>query len=365
MVQFMLNIKVSTINNENLVNYLVDRRYTMNIFISHSSKDKKYGDALVQLLQDIGISPNDIIFTSNSGYGIPKGQNIFKWLKNRLKEKSFIIYLLSDNYYSSIACLNEMGAAWIIENDHLVMFASGFNPSNKKFFEGAIDPREMGVFMDNKQDIIDFVEIITDKLDIKTRQVVVHQAISKYMKSIDNIIGNITEEKHVVDSEYTKISKGIGNTNGDDVILEQKEIVDLISLDNSTSTTFFDDILKGKLSDEELLLIKYMNDTGKITLGDRWMASQEIENISNWEDIKTLNSKLSNSYKMALRKLKIRKYVKVHKETEYGNPKEYILIDDISDHILDFPNNILKILDDTMNKHVKLKKYPSTNDIPF
>jgi hypothetical protein len=78
----------------------------MKIFISHSSKNANYGNALVQLLTGIGIKSEQIIFTSNSAFGIPIGQNIFNWLKDRINEKPYVIYLLSPEYYSSVACLN-------------------------------------------------------------------------------------------------------------------------------------------------------------------------------------------------------------------------------------------------------------------
>lgn len=93
----------------------------MNFFISHSSKDIKYGEAVLQLLLDVGVLQHQIIFTSKAGYGIPKGKDIFAWLKSKINEKPFVIYLLSEEYYSSIACLNEMGAAWVIENEHIAL----------------------------------------------------------------------------------------------------------------------------------------------------------------------------------------------------------------------------------------------------
>ena len=99
----------------------------MKIFISHSSKNEDYGNALVDLLINVGVSGEQVIFTSNDAYGIPTGQNIFNWLKNEINEKPYVIYLLSPEYYSSVACLNEMGAAWIVENEHTMIFTPNFN----------------------------------------------------------------------------------------------------------------------------------------------------------------------------------------------------------------------------------------------
>ena len=123
----------------------------MKIFISHSSKNKDYGNVLVELLRGVGVKEDEIIFTSNNAYGIPIGQNIYNWLKSQIAEKPFVIYLLSKEYYESIACLNEMGAAWIIENEHAMLFTPNFDLSSKEFQNGAIDPREIGFYIDDEE----------------------------------------------------------------------------------------------------------------------------------------------------------------------------------------------------------------------
>lgn len=41
------------------------------LFISHSSKDKEYMDALVELLEDIGMPDGSFVCTSVPGHGIP------------------------------------------------------------------------------------------------------------------------------------------------------------------------------------------------------------------------------------------------------------------------------------------------------
>lgn len=334
----------------------------MNIFISHSSRDKEYGEALVQLLQDIGISQRDIIFTSKAGYGIGKGKNIFKWLKDRLQKKPFVIYLLSNNYYLSIPCLNEMGAAWVIENEHISLFVPGFDTNNSKFWKGAIDPRDLGVFIDRKEDMIEFVELIINKNNLATSLSIIDQAISKYMHFIDNIIIaeepdstclniNNQQSKEITTNSHVENTPYVDNVN-----IKQEELVDLHQTNSIINITFAQDILKGKLKDEELLLIKYMSETGKNTLGDRWMADGEITNIRRWQDINELDSTLSNKYSEVLSKFKIRKYVIVNDTTSYGNPKEYVLIEDISNSILNLPESITKILDEAVQKHLKPQK---------
>lgn len=132
----------------------------MKIFISHSSKDAHYGKALVELLTSLGIAHDSITFTSDSAYGIPSGQNIFNWLKGRISERPFVIYLRSPSYYSSVACLNEMGAAWMIESEHISIFTPDFDLNTPEFRDGVLDPREMGFRLNDRDRVIQFAEQI-------------------------------------------------------------------------------------------------------------------------------------------------------------------------------------------------------------
>jgi hypothetical protein len=158
----------------------------MKIFISHSSKNKFYGDKLVDLLRNVGVKENQLIYTSNTAYGIPVGQNIFNWLKSQITEKPFVIYLLSEEYYQSIACLNEMGAAWIIENKHAAIFTPNFNLSSKEFQSGALDPREIGFYISDEERILSFLQLISEDFEISKSHIIISQSIKKFTTEINN-----------------------------------------------------------------------------------------------------------------------------------------------------------------------------------
>lgn len=136
------------------------------IFISHSSKDKRYGKAIVRLIESLGVSNKDVIFTSDDIHGIPLGRNIFDFLKTEISNNAHMLYLLSDNYFDSPACLNEMGASWIIKNDYTFIGVPEFSFSNPKFSGIAIDIRTVGFNMDNKSRLIEFRDIIYKKFNI-------------------------------------------------------------------------------------------------------------------------------------------------------------------------------------------------------
>ena len=157
----------------------------MKIFISHASANKQYGDALVNLLTGIGVTEDKIIYTSNPAYGIPISQNIFHWLKAQISEKPFVIYLLSKDYYASVPCLNEMGAAWIIENEHAIVFTPGFDINSKEFQNGAIDPREIGFYLNDQERLLSFIELIQKYFTITNNRVLVSQKVNAFLKEVE------------------------------------------------------------------------------------------------------------------------------------------------------------------------------------
>lgn len=120
------------------------------IFISHSSKDKAYADALVELLEHLGFDENNLFCSSIFGYGIPLGEDIYEYLKNQFNTYNLhVIFMLSENYYKSIACLNEMGAAWILHNSYTTILLPGFTFEEIK---GAVNPNQISLKLDGDLD---------------------------------------------------------------------------------------------------------------------------------------------------------------------------------------------------------------------
>ena len=102
------------------------------ILISHSSLDKEFCDTFVELLALIGFTNKTIIYTSRSEFGIPIGNDIYDYLRNHLRRKIWVFFMLSKNFYESPACLNEMGAAWIRQNRCCSVLLPGFSHGDIK-----------------------------------------------------------------------------------------------------------------------------------------------------------------------------------------------------------------------------------------
>ena len=83
------------------------------IFISHANKDKLIVDAFVNLLTKAGIPEEQIVSSSTPGTQLHTGKSLYAELKKELsQEKLLVIFMLSENFYASTVCQNEMGAAW-------------------------------------------------------------------------------------------------------------------------------------------------------------------------------------------------------------------------------------------------------------
>lgn len=61
----------------------------------------------------MGLKESQIFCSSASGYGIPLDEDIYEYLKKQFFDEFdlHIILILSNNYYESVASMNEMGAA--------------------------------------------------------------------------------------------------------------------------------------------------------------------------------------------------------------------------------------------------------------
>jgi len=113
-----------------------DRASLPRILVSHSSLDAKFCDVFVELLASIGFTKKTIIYTSKSEFAVPLGDEIYEYLRDHLRRKIWVFFMLSKNFYQSTACLNEMGAAWIKQSRYFSVLLPGFKHKDR---DGAIN----------------------------------------------------------------------------------------------------------------------------------------------------------------------------------------------------------------------------------
>ena len=59
--------------------------------------------------------------------------------------------MLSNNYYGSPACLNEMGAAWVLKNEYTSILLPKFE---YKEIKGAVNPNKIGMKLDDEEELL-------------------------------------------------------------------------------------------------------------------------------------------------------------------------------------------------------------------
>ena len=123
------------------------------IFISHREIDKEQVDALIDLLYAIGIprplqnGDKTIFCSSHPAAYIENGQMIDNEIIKHFhcEQNVFFILWYTDNYFESQACLNEMGAVWVMNKQYQEILMPGFE-RNKI---GGLLPKEKVSFYAN------------------------------------------------------------------------------------------------------------------------------------------------------------------------------------------------------------------------
>lgn len=161
------------------------------IFISHASKDVDYIKLFVQLLNNIGIpkSSNKIFCSSLEGYNIPLDHDIYEHIKSQFDGNIRVIFMLSKNYYNSVACLNEMGATWVKAKDYTTIFLPDFIPENIK---GAINSNQIGFYLNDYEKLNTFRDKIIKEFDLKA---VDHSIWERDRNKFIEEIQNLMEQK--------------------------------------------------------------------------------------------------------------------------------------------------------------------------
>jgi len=161
------------------------------IFLSHSSADKSYADALEVFITSLGVKREQLIYTSHPMHKIPLDENIFDYLRKNFHRKFFTIFLWSDKYLDSPACLNEMGATWVTQSDYSHIFTPNFDFGNPKFHECAVDTRKMGAVLngnDNcKTSMIEFKHKILTLFGLSIDEIQVNHLLDEFIKKVLDI----------------------------------------------------------------------------------------------------------------------------------------------------------------------------------
>ncbi|MDJ0900781.1 MAG: toll/interleukin-1 receptor domain-containing protein [Xenococcus sp. MO_188.B8] len=183
----LINIQTTPINKEQKDKSSVKKtaETMQKVFISHSSKDKAFVEELVELLELIGLPEESIFCTSLDGYGIDIGENFLDTIKEKLNNNTLVIFLLTQNFYSSPVCLCEMGATWVQTKNHIPIIVPPFDFADIK----GVIPLTQGFKVNDKLKLNIFKEKIESVFGIQSA---LEQ--NRWERKRDRIIARINEK---------------------------------------------------------------------------------------------------------------------------------------------------------------------------
>lgn len=195
------------------------------IFISHSSKDKSYTDILIDLLEDMGLRENQIFCSSVPGCDIPLGKNIFDNILSQFHQNELhVIFVLSENFYNSPVCLNEMGAAWALSTESNFILLPGFDFSE---IAGVIDRDNIGIKLDgDNTDVRNRLNQLKDNIIVEFGLPAINSARweSKRDAFINNVLSLargvvVTARKTTLSHEAEEILSEVANSPREEMII--------------------------------------------------------------------------------------------------------------------------------------------------
>lgn len=138
-----------------------------SIFISHAKKDKTIIDYFIDdiLINGLGFSHSDIFCTSTDGMGIKPGKDWRKEIKDKIVSAKIVFLIITPNYQESEMCQNELGAAWIANDNVIPMI---IEPATYSTAGATQEPKQIeqltrGESLDNVKDVLAklFPKVIT------------------------------------------------------------------------------------------------------------------------------------------------------------------------------------------------------------
>lgn len=104
------------------------------IFIIHSSRDESIAEAIRFGLNCINIPDSNIYCSSIEETGTRLGDSFCDIIKKCLQNAILVICIMSDYSVDSKYCLQEMGAAFVMDVPLIPILANGFDPQNMPGF---------------------------------------------------------------------------------------------------------------------------------------------------------------------------------------------------------------------------------------
>ena len=183
---------------------------TLDIFISHSSKDAIIVEQFIELIvKAFKIDESQIRCTSVPGYKLPSGVNVDLILKNEISTSKIFIGFITEKSLESVYVLFELGARWGSEKPFKLITSDA---SNFKLMQPPLSNHHT-VCISNSQELYQILEEIQKELSYNSYK------SSSIAKEVEKLLATIAINNKVDDthgpslqsekSDFTKIESEI------------------------------------------------------------------------------------------------------------------------------------------------------------
>lgn len=204
------NLLMNNISTQEIAKTTANNKKSPLVFISHSSKDKDFVDALVNILDDMGFTKETLFCSSVREYGIPLSGDIFETIRGLFHEHDlYVIFIHSPRLYGSAVSLNEMGAAWVLKTDFCSFLTNDLTYEQMK---GVVNADKLSIKVDDEEApkllndlykhlaaVFSLQEMDMNKWERKRDQFLQVVRNLKYDDVVDTV------EENDVDKEYKKL----------------------------------------------------------------------------------------------------------------------------------------------------------------
>jgi hypothetical protein len=199
------------------------------LFLSHANADKKIAECIVNkiLIDSLGLTKEEIFFTSKRETGIKSSLAWREQIKKHLLDCEIFVALITTNYHKSEMCHAELGAAWVTNK---IIYSLYLSPITTKNFSVVVAERQADNLRE-KEELNSFMEQLTDDfkdnydkdLNLNNRDLHIQkfqQSLRRYLRKNPNLF----EEKNDSSSEEKEIKEEKFEQKNNSLSIELEEL---------------------------------------------------------------------------------------------------------------------------------------------
>jgi TIR domain len=227
-------------------------QFTLDVFISHSSKDEKLVQALIDLLRTaLNITAEKIRCTSIDGYRLPIGTPVEQQLRVEVRQSKAFIALVTPSSVASGYAMFEFGARWGAQLYLAPLLGAGADSSYLRGFLGSLN----ALTCDEAGQIHQLIDDLAATLGVKQRTpaaayqskleaLVGASKAGKAPKEIDRPNKASADELPSLPAESTKMLQLIANG---DILVDREGFGESLKLSRAQVAYFLDQLMQEKL----------------------------------------------------------------------------------------------------------------------